>query len=434
MKLQEKIQETFPVIGARARRLVSEHGSQVLSQVTVSQLYGGLRGVKGLVCDTSSVDPDRGLIIRGRSVAELTGKLPEEIFYLLCTGELPDEAALRDLQADLKARSEVPAAIWAVLRAMPRNSHPMTMFDTAVLAMQNDSRYAASRDTTLRTEQWKLCLEDALTLLGRLPALAAGVYRIRFAKGDLIEADPRLDWAGSYAAMMGLEDPEGSFRDLMRLYLVLHSDHESGNVSAHTAHLVGSAGSDLFYALSAALNGLAGPLHGLANQECLKFVQEVTDRFDGVPSDDELAAFVNDWLDTGHVVPGYGHAVLRCDDPRYTAFIEHGNRMCAGEEIFETVKALYRVVPAALVEQGKAKDPHPNVDAASGALLYHFGLTEFSYYTVLFGLSRAMGIAAQYVLDKAFCVPIERPKSVTTEWIASQVQPVEVAAGKTSVR
>lgn len=423
MILKERIEANLPIIRDKAQKLLAEHGEKVLSQVTVRQIYGGMRGVKALVCDTSSVDPERGLLLRGRPVAELTGRMPEEVFFLLCTGELPDARALRDLQDQLRERYRVPEYVFRALEAMPEDSHPMTMLDTAILVMQGESRFAQRRGSTPRKDQWKLCLEDALVLLGRLPAIAAGVYRLRFRKGPRIGPDASADWSGAFARMMGIEDPRGDFADLMRLYLVLHSDHESGNVSAHTAHLVGSAGSDLFYAASAALNGLAGPLHGLANQECLAFVLvEVLDRFGKVPSDKELAELVRDRLASGEVIPGYGHAVLRCDDPRFTAFVRYGERVCAGEPVFEIVKALYRVVPPILLEQGKVKDPHPNVDAASGALLHHFGITEFAYYTVLFGMSRALGISAQYVLDKAFGAPIERPRSVTTDWIAAQAE------------
>lgn len=422
MDLQRRIEESLPEIRDNVKRLLSEHGDHVVSQVTLKALYGGLRGVKGLVCDTSSVDPERGLILRGRPIAELADRTPEEIFFLLCTGKLPDKASIEDLTAHLKERYRVPDYVFKVLESMPADAHPMTMLDTAILVMQGESVYAKKRATTPRKDHWKLCLEDALLLLGRLPAIAAGIYRMRFGKGGRIAPDAWRDWSGSFAHMMGISDPKGDFKDLMRLYLVLHSDHESGNVSAHTAHLVGSAGSDLFYATSAALNGLAGPLHGLANQECLGFVLEVIDQFKKVPTDAELNGIVTKRLDAGDVIPGYGHAVLRCDDPRFTAFIKYGDRVCANEDVFRTVKALYRVVPAALSAQGKVKDPHPNVDAASGALLHHFGITEFSYYTVLFGLSRAMGIAAQYVLDKAFGAPIERPKSVTTSWIVSQLR------------
>ncbi len=422
MDLQNRIEAALPTLAANAEELVDAHGDKVVSELTVRQLYGGMRGVRALICDTSSVDPERGLIIRGIPVGELTDRTPEEIFFLLCTGALPDRGSLEELQRHLAERYAVPDYVWNVLKAMPPGSHPMTMFDTAILVMQRDSRYAAERGSTPRKDHWKLCLDDAITLLGRLPGVAAGVYRLRFNKGQPIPADPKMDWSESFAHMMGMNDPQGEFRDLMRLYLVLHSDHESGNVSAHTGHLVGSAGSDLFYSICAALNGLAGPLHGLANQECLAYVLEILDRFRRVPTDDQLAGAVRERLAGGQVIPGYGHAVLRCDDPRYTAFVAHGEKICAGEDVFETVKALYRVVPPALVEQGKAKNPHPNVDAASGALLHHFGITEFSYYTVLFGLSRAMGISAQYVLDKAFLTPIERPKSVTTDWIVSQVK------------
>jgi len=421
MNLEQRIEASLPEIRERARRLISEHGDHVVSQVSVSQIYGGMRGVRALVCDTSSVDPERGLILRGHPVADLADRLPEEIFFLLCTGSLPDKDDLEELQEELRERYPVPGYVFKVLEAMPKDSHPMTMLDTAILVMQGESQYARKRGAVQRKDHWKLCLEDAMTLIGRLPAIAAGIYRMRFDKGARIMPERRYDWSRNFAHLTGISDARGDFRDLARLYLVLHSDHESGNVSAHTGHLVGSAGSDLFYSVSAALNGLAGPLHGLASQECLGFVLDVMDRFGGVPSDADLRSYVTARLESGDVIPGYGHAVLRCDDPRFTAFVRYGERACAEEEVFRTVKAIYRVVPPVLSAMGKVKDPHPNVDAASGALLYHFGIREFSYYTVLFGVSRTLGIAAQYILDKAFGAPIERPKSVTTDWIAAQV-------------
>jgi citrate synthase len=238
---------------------------------------------------------------------------------------------------------------------------------------------------------------------------------MRFNKGPRIESDPKLDWAGDYAHMLGIKDPDGEFKNLMRLYMVLHSDHEGGNVSAHTCHCVGSALSDPYYAVSAGMNGLAGPLHGLANQECLAWVIEVNKKFGGVPSDEDLRQFAWDTLKSGKVIPGYGHAVLRITDPRFDAFLEFGARVCPKDPQYETVAKVFRIVPEVLREHGKAKDPWPNVDAASGCLLYHFGLTEFEYYTVLFGVSRAMGMCAQLIVSRALGEAIERPKSITTE-------------------
>lgn len=423
--LQEKLRELIPELREEIRQLVTTHGEKVISSVTVAQAYGGMRGVKGLVCDTSVVEPDVGLIIRGRPIleAKLTEKLPEEIFYLLLTGELPDQVALKSLQKDISERTNVPGYVWDVLHAMPADSHPMTMLNTAILTMQRESIFARKYAAGLnKNDYWEPMLEDALRIVAQIPVIAAGVYRIRYRKGNLIPPDKKLDLGANYAHMLGIPDPSGEFANLMRLYLTLHSDHEGGNVSAFTCHTVGSALSDAYYAVSAGLNGLAGPLHGLANQECLGFVLELKERYNGVPTEKQLEEFSWETLNGGKVIPGYGHAVLRVTDPRFTAFREFGERVCPEDTVFKIVNLLFKIVPQVLKKQGKAKNPWPNVDAGSGALLYHFGLTEFAYYTVLFSVSRAMGMLSQLVLNRALGTPITRPKSVSTEWIKQTVK------------
>jgi citrate synthase len=421
-KLHDKLAQQIPGLRDEARSLVKDHGSMVISEVTISQAFGGMRGVKGLVCDTSVVEPDRGLIVRKFPISDLTQKLPEEIFYLLLTGELPDATELASLQEEFRLRAQVPSYIWDVLKSLPPDSHPMAMFSSAILAMERDSVFRRRYTEGLhKDEYWESTLDDALTLLARLPAVAAGIYRIHTRKGDPLASNPKLDWGADYAAMLGLPDPAGDFQNFIRLYLTLHCDHEGGNVSAFTCHTVGSALSDPFYAVSAGMNGLAGPLHGLANQECLHFVLDIRKRYKGVPSDAQLADYIRETLKDGRVIPGYGHAVLRVTDPRFTAFHEFGLRVCPDDEIFRIVDRLFHVTPGILKEQGKIKDPWPNVDAGSGSLLYLFGLTEFDYYTVLFGVSRALGMCAQLVLNRALGTPITRPKSVSTEWIMRNV-------------
>jgi len=420
--LKEKLAAQIPALRQEIGKLVKENADKVISEVTVAQAFGGIRGVKCLICDTSFVDPEKGLIIRGIPISELTDSLPEEVFYLLCTGELPDKQGLQDLHKQFSDRAKVPDYVWAVLRAMPADSHPMAMFDTAILVMQRDSIFRQKYDEGIKKDEyWIATLEDSLNLLAKLPSVAAGVYRIRFKKGQLIDPNPKLDWAANYAYMLGIDDPSGEFANLMRLYMTLHSDHESGNVSAHTCHLVGSALSDAYYSVSAGLNGLAGPLHGLANQECLRFVLAIQEKYNGVPSDEELKQFTWDTLNSGKVIPGYGHAVLRATDPRFTAFHEFGSRVMPEDEVFQIVSRLFKVVPGVLMEHGKAKNPWPNVDAGSGSLLYHFGLTETSYYTVLFAVSRALGMTSQLIINRALGAPIERPKSVGTDWVKKTV-------------
>ncbi|MGB3477980.1 MAG: citrate (Si)-synthase [bacterium] len=421
--LKQTLARKIPILRDEIKAFVKANANTVISKVTVAQAYGGMRGVKALVCDTSVVPPDKGLIIRGTPIGELKDQLPEAVFFLLATGELPDDAAIADLTKDLKSRAKVPDYVWNTLEAMPKDSHPMAMFSLGILAMEKDSVFRKKYDEGLKkVDFWDPTFEDCLNLIAKLPTLAAGIYRMRFNKGPRIEPDPKLDWAGDYARMLGIDDPSGKFANLMRLYLVLHTDHEGGNVSAHTCHCVGSALSDPYYAVSAGLNGLAGPLHGLANQMCLRWVIMVKEKFGGVPTEDQLREFAWDTLKSGQVIPGYGHAVLRVTDPRYAAFHEFGNKVCADDDLFQIVAKVFKVIPDVLKEHGKAKDPWPNVDAASGCLLYHFGLTEFEYYTVLFGVSRALGMCAQLIVSRALGEAIERPKSVTTEWMKQAVK------------
>ncbi len=420
--LHDKLKNIIPTLREEAHSLVKQHGHRVISEVTVGQAFGGMRGVRGLICDTSVVDPDKGLVVRGRPIAQLADRLPEEIFYLLLTGDLPDKEALHDLQDDLWEHATVPRYVWDVLESMPADSHPMAMFSAAILVLERESVFRHRYEEGMhKDDYWQAALEDSLGLIAKLPTIAAGIYRLHTHKGEPLPPDPNLDWGGDYAQMLGLPDPTGEFANLIRLYLTLHCDHEGGNVSAFTCHTVGSALSDPYYAVSAGLNGLAGPLHGLANQECLHFVLDVRKRFNGVPSDRQLREHVWKTLEDGHVIPGYGHAVLRVTDPRFTSFHRFGERVCAKDETFQIVDKLFALVPDVLREQGKAKDPWPNVDAISGSLLYHFGLTEFDYYTVLFGVSRALGMCAQLIINRALGSAIVRPKSVSTAWVKGEV-------------
>jgi len=416
--LLEKLEQKIPNWREDVRALISDSGSSVISEVSLKQAYGGMRGVKGLVCDTSSVSEDTGLIIRGIPLLDIIEILPEEVLYLLLTGDLPDKDALSELQSNLQEHAIVPDYIWTILRNMPNDSHPMAMFNTAVLAMEKESVFRSYYDKGMnKNDFWKPTLEDGIRLIAKLPALGAGVYRIRFEKGNLINPDQSLDWGANYAHMLGLDNSDNNLKKLMRLYLMLHCDHEGGNASAFTSLTIGSTLSDLYYAVSGGLNALAGPLHGLANQECLKFVLDIRDEFGGAPSKKEIEELCWDRLKNGRVIPGYGHAVLRCPDPRFTAFMNFGKEHIKNDDVFSIVENLFEVVPKVLLKHGKAKNPWPNVDAASGALLYHYGITEFSYYTVLFSISRAMGIISQIVINRALGIPIMRPKSVTTDWL-----------------
>ncbi len=418
MILRDKLAEIIPGLRKEANEVFAMGPNTVINEVTTEQLFGGMRGIKSLICDTSEVGLDTGLIIRGIPILELTDKLPEEIFYLLLTGELPDDEALEDLQWELRRRSDVPFYVWNTINALPMETHPMVMLNSAVLVMENESFFRKRYDEGMPKDMlWEPMLWDSLNLIARIPIIAAYIYRRKFNKGPRINSDNKLDWAANYARLLGVEDPDGSFADLMRLYMVLHSDHEGGNVSAMATQTINSALSDVYFSVSGGLNGLAGPLHGLANQECLRFIIKLRDDIGHTPSDNEVREYCINLLNNRRVIAGYGHAVLRVTDPRFTAFVEFGKKHLPDDEIFGIVNQLFNIVPKLLIEGGKAKDPWPNVDAASGSLLFHYGMTEYEYYTVLFSVSRVLGLAAQLILNRALNRPIIRPKSVTTQWI-----------------
>jgi len=422
MTLLEKLRTIIPKITAEASELFEKHGDFKISDVTIKQAYGGTRGVKLQVCDTSVVKGDQGLIIRGRPILTLKDRLPEEIFWLLVTGELPAPEEVKGFQKQLNQAKKVPPFIWKLLKAMPKNSHPMTMLNTALTAMGQESSFRKRYDAGMpKSEFWEAAVEDAIKILGTIHTIAAGIYRLRYKKGAIQSPSGRNDWAAEYARMLGLPAKKGLLAKMMRMYMVLHSDHEGGNVSAYTCHTVGSALSDPFYAVASGLNGLAGPLHGLANQECLKWILGLMEHFKGVPTEKQIYEHAWETLNSGQVIPGYGHAVLRVTDPRFTAFNEFGKTHFPDDDVFKTVDTVFRVVPKVLEEQGKAKNPWPNVDAGSGAILYYFGLKEFEYYTVLFSVSRCMGMLAQLILSRALGEPITRPKSVSTKWLKEAV-------------
>lgn len=425
-RLLEKIQEHRP----RTQRLNKEFGDVVIDQVTISQALGGARDIHALVTDISYLDYTEGIRFRGKNIPETFAALPkapggeyptvESFWYFLLTGEVPSAKDTEELVADFQERAKVPAYVFDVIRALPKESHPMVMLSAAVLSMQKDSKFAAAYHTIKKNDHWDTMFEDASDLVARLPQIAAFIYRWKYKNGDIISAKPGLDMGANFAHMMGIDKP---YDDVARMYFILHSDHESGNVSAHTTHLVASALSDAYYSFSAGLNGLAGPLHGLANQEVLDWLLKFQKQLDGAePTEENIRKALWDTLNSGQVIAGYGHAILRKTDPRYTAQMEFCQKHLPQDPLFKLVNMIYRVAPGVLTEQGKTKNPWPNVDAQSGVIQWYYGLREYDFYTVLFGVGRALGVLANITWDRALNYPLERPKSVTTdmleEWAA----------------
>lgn len=435
--VKQHFKEKADVLAAEIKDLLAQHGTAKLGEVTVAQAYSGMRGIPGLVTETSLLDSDEGIRFRGYSIPELRDllpkaeggiePLPEGLFYLMLVGELPTKEEVDHLSAVFARRSNIPKHVFDVIDKMPTTAHPMTLFSMGVMALQTESKFAkAYKDGISKKDYWDYTYEDTITLIARLPQLAAYIYRRKYHGGLGIEPDADLDWAANFAHMLGFEDK--SFWALMRLYMTIHADHEGGNVSAHATHLVGSALSDPYLAFTAGMTGLAGPLHGLANQEVIRWIEEMCEEIGSEqPSKEQIAEYIKQTLANGKVVPGYGHAVLRKTDPRFTAQMEFAKTHCPDAPMVQNVWNVYEVAPDILAATGKIKNPWPNVDAHSGALLKHYGLVEEEFYTVLFGVSRALGVLASLCWDRALGMPIERPKSMTTESIKQKVAGQTVA-------
>ncbi len=425
--IKERFKAKADSESAYIKNLLKEHGNKVIGEVTLSQIYQGMRGITGLVSETSLLDAQEGIRFRGYSIPELQKQLPkakdgaeplpEGLFYLMLIGDLPTVEDANHITNVLQRRSHVPSHVFAAIDALPLYAHPMTMFVTGVMALQTESQFGKEYAQGLnKKDYWSHTYDDCIDLIARLPRIAAYVYRRKYKFSEHIQPNGLLDWAGNLAHMLGYSD-EG-FMELMRLYMTIHADHEGGNVSAHTTHLVGSALSDPYLSYAAGMNGLAGPLHGLANQEVIKWIYELQENLKTEnPSKDQIADYVRQTLSEGKVVPGYGHAVLRKTDPRFTAQMEFGKKHMPDDPLVQTVWNVYEVVPPILQTVGKIKNPWPNVDAHSGALLVHYGMVEYEYYTVLFAVSRALGVLANLCWSRALGFPLERPKSVTTELV-----------------
>ncbi|KAI3357723.1 hypothetical protein L3Q82_016133, partial [Scortum barcoo] len=394
--LKDILADLIPKEQTRIKNFKQQYGKTNIGQVTVDMVYGGMRGMKGLVYETSVLDPEEGIRFRGYSIPEcqkLLPKapggeepLPEGLFWLLVTGQVPTEEQVNWVSKEWAKRAALPSHVVTMLDNFPTNLHPMSQFSAAITALNSESSFArAYSEGVHKSKYWEFVYEDSMDLIAKLPCIAAKIYRNLYREGSSIGAiDSNLDWSHNFTNMLGYSDAQ--FTELMRLYLTIHSDHEGGNVSAHTSHLVGSALSDPYLSFSAAMNGLAGPLHGLANQEVLVWLTALQKEMGGEVSDERMRDYIWNTLKSGRLVA-----------------------------------QLYKIVPNVLLEQGKAKNPWPNVDAHSGVLLQYYGMTEMNYYTVLFGVSRALGVLAQLVWSRALGFPLERPKSMSTDGLMTLV-------------
>ncbi|CAZ80532.1 unnamed protein product [Tuber melanosporum] len=432
--LKDTLKEIIPAKREALKRLKAEHGQKVLGEVKVENAIGGMRGIKGMLWEGSVLDANEGIRFHGKTIKDCQKvlpkgtfgeeMLPEGMFWLLLTGQVPSVEQVRGLSRTLAENAGLPDFVGLMLDNMPTTLHPMTQFAIAVSALNHNSKFAKLYEKGLsKADYWEPTFDDSISLLAKLPTIAAKIYQNTYLGGGPLPSPVATqDWSYNYAAMLGKSDNTG-FVDLLRLYLALHGDHEGGNVSAHATHLVGSALSDPFLSYSAGLQGLAGPLHGLAAQEVLRFIQAMRKVVGDTYSDKDIENYLWSLLNSGQVIPGYGHAVLRKPDPRFEAlmgFAESRPEVAEGA-VFKLVKKNSEIAPRVLTEHGKTKNPHPNVDSASGVLFHHYGINQDLYYTVTFGVSRGLGPLAQLIWDRALGLPIERPKSLSMEAISKAI-------------
>jgi citrate synthase len=426
--LRETLKEVIPAKQEQLKKLKAEHGNTTVGEVKVDNIIGGMRGLKAMLWEASVLDPVEGIRFHGLSIPDCQkvlpaapgGKeiIPESMLWLLLTGQVPSAEQTAALSRELAEKGDLPKFVEDLVDSFPATLHPMTQLGMAVAALNHDSSFQAAYERGMKKpEYWEHTFDDCINLIARLPALAARIYRNVYKPGtELPGLDKNLDLVGNYSKMLGYGNNE-SLTEYLRLYIALHGDHEGGNASAHTAHLVGSTLSDPYLSYSAALFALAGPLHGLANQEVLRWQMSMQKELGTDITHDKIKEYLWKTLKSGQVVPGYGHGVLRNPDPRFIALQEFCDSRpdLKKSPIIELVNKTFQVAPDVLKEHGKTKNPYPNVDATSGCVLYHYGLTEFKYYTVIFGVSRALGALTQLVWARALGLPLERPKSMSMD-------------------
>ena len=423
--LKDNIERQIPIFQKKIKDLKTNHGNKVIGEVTINQCLNGSRGIKSLYWEPSLLDENEGICIRNLSIEKCQEKLPaykkdgsmmpESMLWLLMCGKIPTKPCVDSLSKELLNRTKLSDNVIEFLKLNSKNNHPMNTLSCALSLCQNESYFMkAYQEGVPKSEYWNYTYEDTLNIIAKLPMISAMIYNIKYKDiYSVPEVNHELDYTGNFCSMIGFENEE--FHELMRLYFCIHSDHEGGNASAHTTHLVGSTLADPYISYASGLNALAGPLHGSANAEVLKWIQQLQDKFhleNKEMNKENIYNFVIETLDKGQVIPGYGHAVLRKTDPRYTCQREFALKYLPDYELFKLVEQLYQIVPEILKKKEKIQNPYPNVDNHSGILLKYYGLNEYQYYTVLFGISRAMGALSQLFWDRALQLPIERPKSL----------------------
>ncbi|QLQ79256.1 hypothetical protein HG537_0B06030 [Torulaspora globosa] len=443
--LKTALKELIPERKQEMLKIKQECSDVKVGDITVGSVIGGMRGNRSIFWQGTSLDSQEGIRFQGKNIKECQACLPkdpqssdssdnflpESMLWLLMTGKVPTEKQASNLSSELAYRgAHLPDYTTKIMENLPPDMHPMTQLAIGLASMNKSSRFARKYEQGLlgKNDYWEYTLDDALQLIASLPKLTGLIYSNIVSNGEpLGQYNENRDWSYNISSLLGMTTGDSinrhnltdqqakDFVNLMRLYMGIHVDHEGGNVSAHTTHLVGSALGDPFLSYSSGIMGLAGPLHGLAAQEVVKFLIEMNSELSSNMPESEIADYLWKLLNSKRVVPGYGHAVLRKPDPRFTAMLDFAKARPAEFKTDRNValmQKLSEIAPKVLIKHGKTKNPYPNVDSASGILFYHYGIKELLFFTVIFGCSRSMGPMTQLVWDRIYGLPIERPKSL----------------------
>jgi len=423
----ERAKERMPHNRERYQRLLKDYGERPVTEtpLTVENLLRGNRGVPASLTDTSFVHPKDGLQFLGKTPCQdmvlKLASVPEQAFWYMLLDDFPSDAELHDFQRDLQARSQLPDYAWAVLDALPADMHPMSQLQVVTNALEGEAQFRPRYQQGMpRQEHWLWMLEDGLDLIARLHQVAAAVYRRSFLQAARLAPDPALDWAAQFVQMLGMDDAHGLLTAYMRQYVITHADHEAANASANTAAIINSTLATMASTLAGAFQALSGPLHGMANQDALGFVENAQAHFGRLPTPEEAEAYLHDFVAAGGIVPGFGHGQLRDLDARFvvlTAFLEQTPEMAQQHDVIACMRIFAEIGPGALKQFPKIANPNPNIDFGSGAVLYGLGLRQRTFYTVLFSISRMWGVVAQAVRARAELRPLVRPLSYTLDMV-----------------
>lgn len=377
--------------------------NDVLFEIKKEHLETGLRGFPIGYCTTSTVDPVKGLFYGGYPVDELAAYEPEHVIYLLYYGRKGSDKEVADFSKDLQKRSKCTPELLSHIQSLPKKGHPMKLFCSALLLcgmLEGNGDYR----------------EDCLNLIAKAPEIAAAVINYHAGWGGINPSKPELGYMENFTQM--LKVPNASNSKLLKpfkLFNVLHFDHGGGNLSTFVGKAVASSLEDMYGSMCAAMCALAGPRHGKANQDALELVQTIVKELGPDVTPEQLENWLRQRIANGQLVYGFGHAVLRVEDPRATVMYAKAQSKYPEHPLVKMTLLLRQVGTKVLKENPKIANPYPNVDAISGTLLTAAGFPYPQYFTVLFALARVVGISIQIVYERCEArggkgTPIVRPK------------------------